>query len=41
MLKIAARPKLMDTFKINLSVPMEGEAELGAWGKGVKYDVAA
>jgi DNA polymerase-1 len=41
MLKIAAQPKLMDTFKIDLSVPMEGEAELGPWGKGVKYDVAA
>ena len=37
MLKMAARPKLMDTFKINLSVPMEGEAELGPWGKGEKY----
>jgi DNA polymerase-1 len=37
MLKIAARPKLMDTFKIKLSVPMEGEAELGPWGKGTKY----
>jgi DNA polymerase-1 len=37
MLKIAERPKLMDTFKINLSVPMEGEAELGPWGKGTKY----
>ena len=37
MLKMAKRPKLMDTFKINLSVPMEGEAELGPWGKGVKY----
>jgi len=41
MLKIAERPKLMDTFKIKLSVPMEGEAQLGPWGKGVKYDVAA
>ena len=37
MLKIAERPKLMDTFKIKLSVPMEGEAELGPWGKGEKY----
>jgi uracil-DNA glycosylase family 4 len=37
MLKIAARPALMDTFKIKLSVPMEGEAELGPWGKGTKY----
>ena len=38
LLKIAARPKLMDVFKINLDVPMEGEVELGNWGKGVKYD---
>jgi DNA polymerase-1 len=37
MLDIAKRPKLMDTFKIQLSVPMEGEAELGPWGKGEKY----
>jgi len=41
MLKMAERPKLMKTFKIKLNVPMEGEAELGPWGKGVKYDVAA
>jgi DNA polymerase-1 len=41
MLKIAERPALMDTFKIKLSVPMEGEAELGPWGKGEKYSVAA
>jgi DNA polymerase-1 len=41
MLKIAERPKLMDTFKIKLSVPMEGEAELGPWGKGDKYSAAA
>ena len=41
MLKIAERPKLMDTFKIKLSVPMEGEAELGPWGKGEKYSAAA
>ncbi len=41
MLKIAERPALMDTFKITLSVPMEGEATLGNWGKGVKYEQAA
>lgn len=41
LLKIAERPALMDTFKIKLSVPMEGEAELGPWGKGEKYDLAA
>ena len=41
MLKMAERPALMDTFKIRLSVPMEGEAELGPWGKGEKYSAAA
>ncbi len=41
MIKIAERPALLDTFKIDLSVPMEGEAELGPWGKGEKYNVAA
>ncbi len=41
MLKIAEQPKLLKTFKINLTVPMEGEAELGPWGKGEKYNVAA
>ena len=40
MLEMAKRPALMDTFKITLSVPMEGEAELGPWGKGEKYAVA-
>lgn len=39
MLKIAEHPKLLDTFKIKLNVPMEGEAELGPWGKGEKYIV--
>jgi DNA polymerase-1 len=37
MLQIAKRPKLMETFKVTLSVPMEGEAELGAWGRGSKW----
>ena len=37
MLEMAKKPKLLETFKINLSVPMEGEAELGPWGKGEKY----
>ena len=41
MLKIAERPKLMDTCKMKRSVPMEGEAELGPWGKGEKYSAAA
>lgn len=37
MIAMAANPKLLKTFKIELSVPMEGEAELGPWGKGKKY----
>ncbi len=37
MLRMAKRPKLMKTFKIRLNVPMEGEAELGPWGKGEKW----
>lgn len=41
MISIAEKPKLLETFKINLSVPMEGEAELGPWGKGEKYERAA
>ena len=40
MLRIAEQPKLLETFKIKLDVPMEGEAELGPWGKGEKYVVA-
>jgi hypothetical protein len=37
MLDIAASPKLLETFKIKLDVPMCGEAELGAWGAGEKW----
>ncbi|MCW4051497.1 MAG: hypothetical protein NWE89_17385, partial [Candidatus Bathyarchaeota archaeon] len=37
MLKMAKRPALMKTFKIKLNVPMEGEAELGPWGRGEKW----
>ena len=37
MLAIAENPALLKTFKIKLTVPMEGEAELGPWGKGEKY----
>ena len=37
MEEIAANPRLLKTFKIKLSVPMEGEAELGPWGKGERY----
>jgi hypothetical protein len=27
----------MKTFKIRLGLPMEGELEVGPWGKGEKY----
>ena len=37
VLSIMRRPKLMKTFKVNLGLPMEGELEVGPWGKGVKY----
>ena len=37
VLDIIKHPKLMDTFKIKLNVPMTGEAELGPWGRGTKY----
>jgi len=37
VLKIMREPKLMKTFKIDLGLPMEGELEIGPWGKGEKY----
>jgi DNA polymerase-1 len=37
MLDIAASPKLLETFKIKLDVPMCGEAECGPWGAGTKW----
>ena len=37
VLRIMREPKLMKTFKINLGLPMEGELEVGPWGKGVKF----
>ena len=35
MLEIMRRPKLMDKFKIKFGVPLEGEAKIGPWGRGV------
>jgi hypothetical protein len=37
VLRIIREPKLMKTFKIDLGLPMEGELEVGPWGKGVKF----
>lgn len=37
VLKIMAKPKLLKTLGINLSVPMLGDIELGPWGKGKTY----
>lgn len=36
---IASKPKLLETLKIDLKVPMLGELELGPWGKGKEYTV--
>lgn len=41
MKKIMQRPSLFDDFHINLSIPLEAEIELGAWGAGKPWkDVA-
>lgn len=36
ILKIMSHPKLMDVFNIRMSVPIEADAKVGPWGKGVK-----
>jgi uracil-DNA glycosylase family 4 len=35
---IMRRPKLLDDFKIRMSVPMESEIEIGPWGAGKKWE---
>jgi len=37
-LEIMSQPELLEDFEINLSVPIEAEAKIGAWseGKGLK-----
>lgn len=35
LLKIMSRPKLMDDFGIDIFVPIEAEAKVGPWGKGM------
>jgi DNA polymerase-1 len=37
VLSILRQPKLLKTFNIDLGLPMEGELEVGPWGKGEKY----
>ena len=36
-LRIMRKPALLKELKINLSIPMEGELEVGRWGKGIEY----
>lgn len=38
MLRIMRRPKLMAKFGIKFKVPIEGEAKIGPWGKGISLD---
>jgi uracil-DNA glycosylase family 4 len=38
VVEIMKRPKLMDVFGIKMSVPIEGEAKIGPWGKGVRLE---
>lgn len=38
LLEIMQRPKLMDVFNIELSVPIEAEAKIGPWGEGVAFE---
>lgn len=37
VLAIMRKPKLMKTFKVDLGLPMDGEIEVGPWGKGTKF----
>lgn len=34
---IMRKPRLLETFKIDMKVPMESSIELGAWGNGKEY----
>lgn len=38
VLQIMRRPKLLDKLDIHLKVPIEGEAKIGAWSKGVTLE---
>jgi DNA polymerase I-like protein with 3'-5' exonuclease and polymerase domains len=37
ILAILRHPRLLDVFRVDLSVPMEGELEIGPWGAGKSY----
>lgn len=37
VLSILREPKLLKDFNVHLGLPMEGELEVGPWGKGEKY----
>jgi DNA polymerase I-like protein with 3'-5' exonuclease and polymerase domains len=39
LIQIIRKPKLLETFKIKLDIPMDGEVEIGPWGQkgNVKY----
>ena len=37
VLKIMRGPQMLEDFKIDLGLPMEGELEIGPWGKGVAF----
>jgi DNA polymerase I-like protein with 3'-5' exonuclease and polymerase domains len=37
VLQIMREPKLMKTFNIDLGLPMEGELEVGPWGRGKAF----
>ncbi len=38
MLEIMRGPKLMKKFGIKFSIPLEGEAKIGPWGRGVSWE---
>ena len=38
MLEIMKWPELMDDFDIEMSVPIEADGDVGAWGKGMSLD---
>lgn len=38
LLEIMSRPKLLDTFEIELGVPVLAEAKIGAWGAGISLE---
>jgi DNA polymerase I-like protein with 3'-5' exonuclease and polymerase domains len=37
LIEIIRNPRLLKVFNIELDIPMDGEVEIGPWGKGVPY----